>query len=1043
MVGPRNDSAGKKASERRATAALLSALAFWAPACTYHPVTVGADIGVVDLSASPSIALANNIDPVNLALHARLADATGASGIPVAFVVETLDANSVRLDAPVTDANGLSSATLLAATAGTRTVTAWLLLGTTWTRLDQTTIVEFLPAAGAVSATASPNTVVADGFASTTLTVLVTNETGQALPNQSVTLATSMPGVSISPDAGFTDADGLLVATISSTATGDATIAVTSPYGATGATVSFTVGPPDAAHSSLQVAAGDGVPADGNSTVMVTAIMRDSRGHAIANAPVRFSSAGSDALLGSRTVVTDEDGNAKTSLRSQYAGTPVIHATLGGLSLQARAHFTARTPWCASGKLLLPRRAGVLTTAARPRDIRVGDMNGDGRNDIIAANLTAPVGPIIFQGVGDGTFLPGVHTPTAISSGPGLWVGDFNSDAKRDVAIASGASQLSLYVGQNSIPIQNGNTYATGLPLGNQVCSGEFNGDGKVDFVVTSSNTPSTTGNPNTLVVMFGDGQGGLVAGPQTRVGSALGECASQDINGDNKNDVVVASAGDHNVYVLFGNDNGTFQSPVAYVTFAGATPIRLQDFNKDGKGDIATAGTGAVGYLAALGGGVFAPAVVYPVAGAQFTGLRNVDFDRDGNQDLVAVDNVGGGLSVLLGRGDGTFSQATTSLLGGVGRDLAPGDLDGDNMPDLATTLEHAGTIGVYLNGNSTSFVGPPTYKAAASYLSRADFNNDGALDVVASGGGSTVTVMLGAGDGNFVVSSLAVSAGVTCARASDITGDGNQDLLVGDGSTGQVTLRAGNGRGGFSAPSATLTAEAGVIDMALADLDGDGALDLVTVNSVANSLSVLLGRGTSFAPATRYTGLASPTGVAIADFDTDGYPDVAVTNTAGATVSLFLGAGDGSLARAADAPVGQDPYFLSAGDFNGDGKPDLAVANHGSTAVSVLLGAGDGSFLPQVSYAVLSAPTSVATTDSNGDGRPDLLVTTSGNPGGSLSVLLGLGDGTFGSPQAFQTGNAVYALPGDFNRDGRQDVAVANAQDSLVTVHLAKGCE
>ena len=1043
MVAPRKDSARPALSRPRSMTNLLPALVLLATACTYHPVTVGPDIGVIHLSASPNVALANSIDSVSLALHARLADATEASGIPVAFVVEAADSNSLRLEAPVTDANGRSAAALLTATPGTRTITAWLLLGTTWTRLDETVSVEFLRAAGAVSATASPSTVIADGLSTATLTVLVTNEAGQPLPNQSVTVATSMPGVLTSPTTGLTDAEGLLVASVSSRSVGDANVTVTSPYGATSTRIAFIVGPPDAAQSSLQVLVADGVPADGNSMATVEASLRDAEGHAIPNVMVRFSG-GADVLLGPNLVVTDADGSARTTLRSPYAGAPMIQATAGTVSLQARGHFTARTPWCSSGKLLLPRRARTLTTAAHPWDIRLGDMNGDGFNDIITTNLTAPVGPVIFQGAGDGTFLPGVQTPIAMGSGPGLWVGDFNGDGKRDVAIASEAGQLSLFVGQNRIPIQNGNSYATGLPLGNQVCSGEFNNDAKTDFVVTSSNTPSTTGNPNTLVVMFGDGQGGLVAGPQSRVGSALGECASQDINGDGKSDVVVASAGDQNVYVLLGNGNGTFQAPMGYVTFAGTGPIRLQDFDKDSKLDIATAGAGAVGYLAGLGSAVFAPAVVYPVAGARFTGLRNVDFDRDGDQDLIAVDSLGGRLSVLLGQGDGTFSQAVTSSLGGLGRDLAPGDVDGDGKPDVATTLIHAGSVGVYLNGNSTFFVGPPTYRAAASYLSAADFNNDGVLDVVASGGGGPdLTVMLGVGDGNFIVSSLTVGAGVTCARAADITADGNQDLLVGDGSTGQVTLRRGNGRGGFSAPSATLAVEMGVVDMALADLDGDGDLDLVTVNSVANSLSVLLGSGTGFAPARRYAGLASPTGLGITDLNSDGHPDVAVTNTAGATVSVFLGVGDGSFSRAVDAPVGQNPYFLSSGDFNGDGKPDLAVANHGSTAVSVLLGAGNGSFLPQVAYAVLSAPTSVATTDSNGDGRPDLLVATSGNPGGSLSVLIGLGDGTFDRPQPFQTGNAVYALPGDFNRDGRQDVAVANAQDSLVTVHLATGCE
>ena len=166
-------------------------------------------------------------------------------------------------------------------------------------------------------------------------------------------------------------------------------------------------------------------------------------------------------------------------------------------------------------------------------------------------------------------------------------------------------------------------------------------------------------------------------------------------------------------------------------------------------------------------------------------------------------------------------------------------------------------------------------------------------------------------------------------------------------------------------------------------------------------------------------------------------------------------------------------------AGDFNGDGRTDLAVANNGSSDVSVLLGNGDGTFQAQVTYAVGSDPVAIVAGDFNGDGRTDLAVAnegagrrvgaagqrrrhlpaqvhvrggvrpdrdrggrlqrrrphrpgrrrTAGRPDDDVSVLLGNGDGTFQTQVTYAVGSNPSAIvAGDFNGDGRTDLAVAN---------------
>ena len=147
----------------------------------------------------------------------------------------------------------------------------------------------------------------------------------------------------------------------------------------------------------------------------------------------------------------------------------------------------------------------------------------------------------------------------------------------------------------------------------------------------------------------------------------------------------------------------------------------------------------------------------------------------------------------------------------------------------------------------------------------------------------------------------------------------------------------------------------------------------------------------------------------------------------------------------------AGADPVSVAVADFNGDGKPDLAVANQGNypypnSSVSILLGQGGGTFLPAVSYAAGNNPQSVAVGDFNGDGKQDLAVANYYSA--NVSVLLGKGDGTFLPAVSYLAGYGPRSVAaGDFNGDGKQDLAVAVAGDSYngggqgVSVLLGKG--
>src|SRR5439155_1227734 len=155
------------------------------------------------------------------------------------------------------------------------------------------------------------------------------------------------------------------------------------------------------------------------------------------------------------------------------------------------------------------------------------------------------------------------------------------------------------------------------------------------------------------------------------------------------------------------------------------------------------------------------------------------------------------------------------------------------------------------------------------------------------------------------------------------------------------------------------------------------------------------------TFATHVDYAAGVGPSGVAASDFNGDGKLDLAVANDDpnNGTVSVLLGNGDGTFQPAASYPVGTYPQAVAVADFNGDGKQDVVMANDYSNKLSVLVGKGDGTFQSAVNYDVggSSFPVSVAVADFNGDKRLDLVVTDIG--AAQVSVLLGNGDGTFGT--------------------------------------------
>lgn len=334
-----------------------------------------------------------------------------------------------------------------------------------------------------------------------------------------------------------------------------------------------------------------------------------------------------------------------------------------------------------------------------------------------------------------------------------------------------------------------------------------------------------------------------------------------------------------------------------------------------------------------------------------------------------------------------------------------------------------------------SASIAGP-----APDALAVGDFNQDGKLDLAVAMGtiiGNNVSILLGNGEGTFrpaINYSLGSGSPEPGAVAvGDFNGDGKLDLVLADSGNGNYSVLLGKGNGTFQSP--ITNTGGGGNSVVVGDFNGDGKLDLVFVPS---SVNVLLGNGDgTFQPAGQYSAGTTPFSVAVGDFNRDGRLDLAIANFGSNNLSVLLGKGDGTFEPAVNYSAGSKPASVAVADFNHDGNLDLAVANLGSNNISILLGNGNGTFQPAVDYGAGSSPRMVATGDVNGDGKVDLLVANNAVNGGtgSVSVLLGNGNGTFRAAVDYVAGNEPEALAvGDFDGDGKLDVAVADYNSSNV---------
>lgn len=487
---------------------------------------------------------------------------------------------------------------------------------------------------------------------------------------------------------------------------------------------------------------------------------------------------------------------------------------------------------------------GVVQSTA----VAIADVNDDGNADVISSNANGDV--TILLGNGDGTLNEPIFGYTlggSATCGNCGWyfaaiIADFDGDGVLDMIVPDTEFSLALLKGYNDGTFRAAPSYYAPGALGSGpaysyaqgIASGDFNGDGIPDLVLAGSNGISMAG----ITVFLSGGDGTLKPGVTYGTSNCYFYVVVADFNKDGQPDIAANDACTGEVQIFTGKADGTFilGPAVATGTSNFSQPggeMVVGDFNGDGYPDIAvidvaesSTGYSRVGVILNDGTGDFKPAVTYALSGYSTAGIAVGDLNGDGKLDLVVPYNWASSVAVLLGVGDGTFTQPPDVALGTLG-----------TQPECVTDL-------------SGQF--------CPAAVTLADVNGDGNTDIIAtldSGGGQDIVILPGTGTVGgvpsfgtpiYLASSLQFNPfgngpGPAGIQAVDIDGDGNLDLVYANAWYGTVGVLYGAGGGKFYDPVEYPVA-GGPWRLAVADINNDGAKDVVVSNLAFDGLTVLL---------------------------------------------------------------------------------------------------------------------------------------------------------------------------------------------------------
>lgn len=529
-----------------------------------------------------------------------------------------------------------------------------------------------------------------------------------------------------------------------------------------------------------------------------------------------------------------------------------------------------------SGSLFLP--AVNYPSGSLPRDLEIADLNSDGVKDIVIASIpnSATNGESfgVLYGSASGTFLPITTYTSTIQNTSNVVrviVGDFNGDTKEDIVSFHSSNGSAPYINSYfNIHFGTGTGSFYGEKQYNDIKNyfprrafkSDPNNDSKLDLVVLGSNQ----NNESSLFNIRGIGNGDFVLGNSIpNPDFIFSQVLSEDINGDGDVDIVTLDAYatqipgypatvSYSVSVRANNGSGSFSVTNSYPDVLVGSSLFINDYNGDGKKDIATFQGTSTRVFFGNGDDTFTPQPVSSFTpcggfGNSYSGVHsNSDFNEDGIGDIVALSNIGSGsysLYILLGDVTGHFTASCTGINVTDYKILAS-DFNNDGHVDILN-YNNAANFKVHLGTGSATFSSTVTTSFNTTYmeyLKSSDFNNDGKKDLLFYNSLSTTTftTMLGDGNGGFTAATThplpyTMQQYNSSQNIDDYNADGNMDIAFAVTNPKRVVVMLGTGVATFTPdilPYNTINSGAGTgLLIGSGDYNSDGLVDIYTLTS------------------------------------------------------------------------------------------------------------------------------------------------------------------------------------------------------------------
>ena len=325
---------------------------------------------------------------------------------------------------------------------------------------------------------------------------------------------------------------------------------------------------------------------------------------------------------------------------------------------------------------------------------------------------------------------------------------------------------------------------------------------------------------------------------------------------------------------------------------------------------------------------------------------LLTTDLNLDGEADIVSANAKNSTLSLLYGKGDGTFGAPIQIAVPQEPTSLAAGDFNEDGIPDLLVNSRGENAFSTLIGKGGNAFKRPQKHRTGRVPLALItdDFNRDGHTDVAVTLTFDKMEIYLGNGNGFFRKGETHLTGSRSFSGvAHDFNGDGFSDIAVAASSSNASAIRIfpGKGDGTFSKP---LRLGVGLIPLALAkkDMNGDGIVDLVCAAGQGDNMYLFYSNGDgTFQKEIPFSGGGGPIALVAEHFNDDDRMDVVVANSRASSFSLVIRNANGHFKYPTRDYVvaGGTPLAITSGDYNDDGMMDVAVASNAQNTVEIYL--------------------------------------------------------------------------------------------------------